>query len=65
MKKYGKMGEKHTLWAFFGDMYRYTLNMYRYMLGSGHFRLTCTGTGQGCQSGAMCKPIPASVLIIE
>ena len=37
----GKMGEKHTFWEFFGDMYRY-------MLGSGHFWPTCTGTGQGC-----------------
>ena len=42
--KYGKMGEKYPVWAFSGDMYRYTFNMYRYMLGSGHFRLTCTGT---------------------
>ena len=42
--KYGKMGGKHTFWAFFGDMFRYTLNMYRYMLGSGHFGSTCTGT---------------------
>ena len=48
--KYGKIGEKQTFWAIFGDMYRYTLNMYRYMLGSGHFRPTCTGTGQGCTS---------------
>ena len=39
--KYGKMGEKYPFWAFSGDMYRY-------MLGSGHFRPTCTGTGQGC-----------------
>ena len=44
MEQYGKMGEKHIFWAFFGDMYRYTLNMYRYMLGSGHFGPTCTGT---------------------
>ena len=48
MEKYGKMGEKHTLWAFFGDMYRYTLNLYRYSLGSGHFGITCTGTGHRC-----------------
>ena len=27
-----------------GDMYWYTLNMYRYILYSGHFRPTCTGT---------------------
>ena len=46
--KYGKMEQKHTFWAFFGDMYRYTLNMYWYMLGSGHFGPTCTGTGQRC-----------------
>ena len=43
-QKYGKIGQKHTFLAFFGDMYRYTLNMYRYMLGSGHFWPTCTGT---------------------
>ena len=48
MEKYGKMGEKHTLWEFFGDMYLYTLNMYQYSLGSGHFGPTCTGTGQRC-----------------
>ena len=48
MEKYGKMGEKHTFWEFFGDMYLYTLNMYRYSLGSGHFGPTCTGTGQRC-----------------
>ena len=47
-KKYGKMGEKYTFWAFFGDMYQYTLNMYRYSLGSGHFGPTRTGTGQSC-----------------
>ena len=41
MEKYGKMGEKHTFWAFFGDMYRYSL-------GSGHFGPTCTDTGQRC-----------------
>ena len=50
MEKYGKMGEKHTFSAFFGDMYRYTLNMYRYSLGSGHFGPTCIGTGQRCTS---------------
>ena len=42
--KYGKMGEKYPFWAFSGDMYRYTLNMYRYMLCSGHFGPMCTGT---------------------
>ena len=44
VEKYGKMEEKYTIWALFGDMYRYTLNMYRYMLGSGHFGPTSTGT---------------------
>ena len=48
MEKYGKMEAKHIIWALLGDMYRYTLNMYRYMLGSGHFGPTCTGTTQGC-----------------
>ena len=46
--KYGKMGEKYQFWAFSGDMYRYTLNMYRCMLCSGHFGPTCICTGQGC-----------------
>ena len=32
-----KIGEKHTFWVIFGDVYRYTLNMYRYTLHSGHF----------------------------
>ena len=40
--KYRKMGEKHTFWAIFGDMYRHTLNLYRYSLGYGHFWPTCT-----------------------
>ena len=52
--KYGKMGEKHTLWAIFGDKYRYTLNLYRYILGSGLFWSTCTGTGQTC-TGTPCS----------
>ena len=30
------------------DLYRYTLNMYRYSLGSGHFAPTCTDTSQRC-----------------
>ena len=47
-RKCMKNGRKYTFWAIFGDMYRYTLNMYRYMLGSGHFGPTCTGTGYGC-----------------
>ena len=37
VEKYGKMEEKQTIWALFGDMYRY-------MLGSGHFWPTCIGT---------------------
>ena len=44
VSKYGKMGEKHTFWALFGDLYRYTLNLYRYTLCSGHFWPMCTGT---------------------
>ena len=48
MEKHGKMGEKYTFWAFFDDLYRYTLNLYQYSLGSGHFGPTCTGTGQRC-----------------
>ena len=32
-----KKGRKDTFWAFSGDVYRYTLNMYRYTLYSGHF----------------------------
>ena len=39
--KIWKMGE-NTFWAFSSDMYQYTLNLYRYMLGSGHFGPTCT-----------------------
>ena len=27
-----ELGQKHTIWALFGDMYQYTLNMYRYTL---------------------------------
>ena len=45
---YGKMREKHTLWAIFDDMYRYTLNMYRYSFVYGQIWPTCTGTGQRC-----------------
>ena len=48
VEKYRKMEEKHTIWALVGDMYRYTLNMYRYMLGSGHFGPTSTDTCYGC-----------------
>ena len=49
VEKYGKMEEKHTIWALFGDTYRCTLNMYWYMLGSGQFGPTCTGTCYGCK----------------
>ena len=45
VEKYGKMGEKHTFWEFSGNLYRYTLNLYWYSLGSGYFGPTCTGTG--------------------
>ena len=44
VSKYGKIDEKHTFWAIFGDVYRYTLIMYRYTLVSGHFWPMCTGT---------------------
>ena len=46
--KIWKNGRKIHIWAFFGDMYWYTLNMYRYSLGSDHFGPTCTGIGQRC-----------------
>ena len=46
--KIWKNGRKTHILGISGDMYRYTLNMYRYMLGSGHFGPTCTGTDQGC-----------------
>ena len=52
--KYGKIGEKYPFWAFFGDMYWYTLNLYRYMLGSGRFLPTCTSTGQ-TSTGTPCS----------
>ena len=44
ISKHGKIGEKHTFWALFGDLYRYILSLYRYNFGSGHFLPTCTGT---------------------
>ena len=44
MKVHEKKRRKYTVWAFPGDVYRYTLNMYRYTLGSGHFWPRCTGT---------------------
>ena len=43
-RKVHEKWEKYTFWAIFGDMYRYNLNMYRYILASGHFGPTCTGT---------------------
>ena len=57
MEKYGKMDEKHTLWAIFGDVYRYSLNMYRYTFCSGHFWPMCTGTHKGC-TGTQCSAFP-------
>ena len=61
--KYGKMGEKHTFWAIFGDMYRYTLNLYRYMLGSGRFWPTCTGTPNSILTSFRILAITCSFLI--
>ena len=39
-----KNGEIYHFWAFSGDLYQYTLNLYRYNLGSGRFWPTYTGT---------------------
>ena len=39
-----KNGEIYHFWAFLGDLYRYTLDLYWYSLGSGRFWPTCTGT---------------------
>ena len=61
-RKCMKNGRKYPFWAIFGDMYRYTLNMYWYSLDSGHFWLTCTGTGQTC-TGTPCS-ILTSVRIL-
>ena len=47
-RKCMKNGRKYTFWAIFGDMHRYTLNMYRYSLVSGQIWPTCTGTSQRC-----------------
>ena len=58
--KYGKMEQKHNFLAFSGDMYKYTMNMYWYMLGSCHFGPTCTGTGQGC-TGTCDALFPVSI----
>ena len=44
MKVHEKKRRKDTFWAFPGDVYRYTLNMYRYTLCYGHFWPMCTGT---------------------
>ena len=52
-RKCMKNGRKYTLWEIFSDMYWYTLNLYRYSLGSGRFWPTCTGTGQTC-TGTPC-----------
>ena len=61
-KKVHENGRKYTFWAIFDDMYRYTLNMYRYSLGYGHFWPTCTDTGQTC-TGTPCS-ILTSVRIL-
>ena len=42
--KVRKNGRKTHILGISGDMYRYTLNMYRYILCSGHFWPTCIGT---------------------
>ena len=42
--KVWKNGRKTHILGISGDMYRYTLNMYRYILCSGYFWPTCTGT---------------------
>ena len=46
--KLWKNGRKIHILDILRDMYRYTLNMYRYILVYGHFWPTCTGTGQRC-----------------
>ena len=43
-----KNGRKYKFWALFGDLYRYTLNLYWYTFGSGHFWPKCTGTPLRC-----------------
>ena len=54
VSKYENLDEKHTFWSIFGDVYRYTLNMYRYTLCSGLFWPMCTGTHLGC-TGTPCS----------
>ena len=44
VETYGKMGGKTHILGISGDLYRYTLNLYRYTLCSGHFWPKCTGT---------------------
>ena len=46
--KIWKNGRKIHILDILRDLYRYTLNMYRYNLGSGLFWPTCRGTGQSC-----------------
>ena len=36
--------EKIPIMGIFGEVYRYTLNLYQYTFGSGHFWPKCTGT---------------------
>ena len=44
--KYGKMGEKLTFWAFSGNLYWYTLDLYRYSPPEPNlYRYRC-GTGE-------------------
>ena len=43
VETYGKCEKTHIL-GHFGDLYRYTLKVYRYTFVSGHFGPTCTGT---------------------
>ena len=52
--KIWKNGRKTHILGIFGDMYRYTLNLYRYILGSCRFWPTCTGIGQTC-TGTPCS----------
>ena len=57
-----KNGEIYHFLAFSGDLYQYTLDLYRYNLGSGCFWPTCIGTGQTC-TGTPCS-ILTSVCIL-
>ena len=54
-----KKGRKYPFWEFSGEVYRYTLSLYWYTLGSGHFWPMCTGTRKGC-TGTPCSAFPVS-----